>query len=104
MSELSDEAPISIRGPRSLRNPHGVAPDSGQAPTEPDRVGRVLGISAFLLHMLRYLRPYWAGAVVVFAGLLLEMGFSGLVPISFKYLIDEALPPKLNGTLLVTIL
>ncbi len=106
MRELPDEPPVSLRGPRSLQRPHGVAPAAERAPIEPVKpaASRALSISAFLLHMLRYLRPYWVGAAVVFMGLLLEMGFTGLVPISFKFLIDEALPPKSNANLLVTIL
>ena len=63
-----------------------------------------MSVSVFLRRMLHYVRPYWPTALLILAGLLLEMTFTGVVPMSFKFLIDEALPPKSNRPLLVAVL
>jgi ATP-binding cassette, subfamily B, bacterial len=49
---------------------------------------------AFLRWIFRYLRLYRALSLVLFVGLLLEMGLSSSIPLSFKFLIDNAIVPR----------
>lgn len=57
----------------------------------------------FLRRIVRLLRPYRAAGVVIVLGLLLEMAFMGVVPLSFKYLIDHAIPRRDRSVLLAVL-
>ncbi|MBI3799344.1 MAG: ATP-binding cassette domain-containing protein [Deltaproteobacteria bacterium] len=48
----------------------------------------------FLWWLFSYLRLYRALSIVLFVGLLLEMGLSSGIPLSFKFLIDNAIVPR----------
>src|SRR6185369_8431740 len=48
----------------------------------------------FLRWIFRYLRLYRALSLVLFVGLLLEMSLSSSIPLSFKFLIDNAIVPR----------
>jgi ATP-binding cassette, subfamily B, bacterial len=58
-----------------------------------------------LKRLLRRLRPFRTALVIILAGLLLEMGFNGLLPLSLRFLIDRAMvrqdPLTLTGLLLL---
>lgn len=62
-----------------------------------------MSISLFLRRMLPYLRPYWRQSALIMLALLLEMGFNGCIPLSFKFLIDHAIVPG-NTQLLAWVL
>src|SRR5262249_5860731 len=49
---------------------------------------------AFLRWLLSYLRLYRALSLVLLVGLLLEMGLSTSISLSFKFLIDNAIVPR----------
>ncbi|MGH7963715.1 MAG: ABC transporter ATP-binding protein, partial [Candidatus Binatia bacterium] len=53
-----------------------------------------MGVLALLRHILTFLYPYRVRGVLILFGLLLEMGFTGSVPLSFKFLIDNAITPQ----------
>jgi ABC-type bacteriocin/lantibiotic exporter with double-glycine peptidase domain len=45
-----------------------------------------------LLTVRQLLRPYWISLGVLFASLLVQMGFYAALPVSFSQIIDSALP------------
>jgi ATP-binding cassette subfamily B protein len=51
-------------------------------------------VFTFLQRVFSSLSPYRTQAVLILLGLLLEMGFTGSVPLSFKFLIDNAIIPR----------
>ena len=53
-----------------------------------------MGVLAFLRRIAACLSPYRQRAVVILIALLLETGFNGALPISFKLLIDRAIVPR----------
>jgi ATP-binding cassette subfamily B protein len=50
-----------------------------------------MGVMGFLGRILRLLRPYRGACALVLVALLVEMGVSALIPLAFKYLIDNAI-------------
>ncbi|HRI09826.1 MAG TPA: ABC transporter transmembrane domain-containing protein, partial [Nannocystaceae bacterium] len=50
-------------------------------------------------HLLVYLRPYRWQVVLLFVGLLVDLGFTALMPMSLKVLIDSAIEPRDAGML-----
>lgn len=53
-----------------------------------------MSVFTFLRRIVSKLSPYRAHALLILLGLLLEMGFTGSVPLSFKFLIDNAIIPR----------
>lgn len=53
-----------------------------------------MGVFTFSQRVFSALSPYRLQTVWILLGLLLEMGFSGSVPMSFKFLIDNAILPQ----------
>lgn len=53
-----------------------------------------MSVFTFLHRVFSMLSPYRTQAVLILLGLLLEMGFTGSVPMSFKFLIDNAIIPR----------
>jgi len=53
-----------------------------------------MGMLGFLACLLQYMRPYRGKFALVFLGLLAEMAVNALVPLSFKVLIDRAIPER----------
>ena len=53
--------------------------------------------------LLRRLRPFRGALLIISAGLLLEMGFNGLLPLSLRFLINRAMvqrdPVAISGLL-----
>ncbi|MBK8262379.1 MAG: ATP-binding cassette domain-containing protein [Nannocystis sp.] len=45
-------------------------------------------------HLLEYLRPYRWQVVLLFVGLLVDLAFTALMPLSLKVLIDSAIEPR----------
>ncbi|MEZ4448245.1 MAG: ATP-binding cassette domain-containing protein [Nannocystaceae bacterium] len=45
-------------------------------------------------HLLRYLRPYRWQVVLLFAGLLVDLAFTALLPMSLQAMIDRAIEPR----------
>jgi ATP-binding cassette subfamily B protein len=58
-----------------------------------------MSIFTFRQRIVSKLSPYRAQAILILLGLLLEMGFTGSVPLSFKFLIDNAIIPRDSGML-----
>ncbi len=54
--------------------------------------------------LIRRLRPFRLSLLVVTAGLMLEMAFNGLVPLSLRYLIDSVIGGGGNGGRMATLL
>ncbi|HEY1662577.1 MAG TPA: ATP-binding cassette domain-containing protein [Verrucomicrobiae bacterium] len=61
------------------------------------------GIRQILQHVAAALRAHWGVGLLILGGLLIEMGFYAVVPMSFKYLVDYAIIPK-NEKILIGIL
>jgi ATP-binding cassette, subfamily B, bacterial len=59
-------------------------------------------ISKLLQRLGGYALPYLGSALLIVAGLLLEMGFTALVPFSFKFIVDQGLVGG-DRTLLINI-
>ena len=53
-----------------------------------------MSVVAFLQQTFSTLAPYRTQALLILLGLLLEMAFTGSVPLSFKFLIDNAIIPR----------
>jgi ATP-binding cassette subfamily B protein len=62
-----------------------------------------MGVLAFLRQLLTALAPYRGSSVLILGGVLLEMGFTGAVPLGFKFLIDYAITPQ-DGQVLLAVL
>jgi ATP-binding cassette subfamily B protein len=71
-------------------------PTESAAPPAPSA-----GIGQILRHVGAALRARWGMALLLFGGLLIEMSFSAAVPMSFKYLVDYAIVPKAEKTLMI---
>jgi len=71
------------------------------APDDPP--DQASGIRQILRLLGAALRRQWGIGLLIAAGLLVEMGFSAAVPMSFKYLVDYAIVPH-DEQILVTIL
>lgn len=78
-------------GPLTPQAPH----DEAQAP--------FLGVMGSLGRIGRYFLRYPALCGIILAALVLEMGFTGLVPMSFKYLIDGAIAHQDRAALALTL-
>jgi ATP-binding cassette, subfamily B, bacterial len=70
---------------------------SGAAPGTPT------GVLWFLRTLLGYARPHRWPLTLVILGLTVEMAVNALVPLSFKVLIDQALPGRRERVLLLTV-
>jgi len=66
--------------------------------------GLAQGVTGFLRALRPYLRRHRLQIALILLGSLLEMAFNALVPLSFKFLIDRALPTKNRHDLLVILL
>jgi len=62
-----------------------------------------MSVFTFLQRIFSALFPYRTQTLLILLGLLLEMGFTGSVPMSFKFLIDNAIIPR-DGQVLFLIL
>jgi len=62
-----------------------------------------MGVLAFLRQLLTALAPYRGSSVLILGGLLLEMGFTGAVPLGLKFLIDYAITPQDRQVLFVVL-
>lgn len=58
------------------------------------------GIRWFLRRLLHWLAPYRAGAALMLAALLVDLAYESLLPLAFKFLIDDAIVPRNSGWLL----
>lgn len=53
-----------------------------------------MSVFTFLQRIFSALFPYRTQTLLILLGLVLEMGFTGCVPLSFKFLIDNAIIPR----------
>ncbi|MBO9540424.1 ATP-binding cassette domain-containing protein [bacterium] len=81
--------------------PTGPLNSPGSAPA--DEPAPILGVVGSLLRIGRSFMRYPAMCGVIAAALALEMGFTGLVPMSFKYLIDGAIAHQDRAALALTL-
>ncbi len=77
--------------------PHLPRPTGAGIPKQPS------GIGLIARHTTAALRMRWGLGLLILVGLLIEMGFTAAVPLSFKYLVDYAIIPK-NEAMLIAIL
>jgi len=66
--------------------------------------GLAEGVTSFLRGLRPHLRRHRLQIALILFGSLLEMAFNALVPLSFKFLIDRALPAKSQHDLLIILL
>jgi ATP-binding cassette subfamily B protein len=66
--------------------------------------GLTHGVTSFLRALQPYLRRYRVAIVLILMVSLLEMAYNALVPLSFKFLIDRALPSRSQDDLLMILL
>ncbi len=62
-----------------------------------------MSIGRFLRSLLQYLHPYRPAAVLILFGLMLEMSVNALVPLSFKFLVDDVIPGRNRQSLALVI-
>jgi ATP-binding cassette subfamily B protein len=74
-----------------------VASSSASTEREP------MGVLGFLRCILAYLRPHRLTVCLVFLGLTVEMAVNALIPLSFKVLIDRAIPERDQAVLALVI-
>lgn len=79
-----------------------TGPLSPLGPTS-DAQEPILGVVGSLTRIIRYFLRYPAMCGLIVAALALEMGFTGLVPMSFKYLIDGAIAHQDRAALALTL-
>src|SRR5262249_4134209 len=100
------------RRPAALLEPHGPVVCRTDRDHRRERPGAradeamsddASGVLPFIRAMLRAVAPYRGRAVLIFLGLTLEMAVNALVPLSFKVLIDEALPTRDRHVLVVVV-
>lgn len=63
----------------------------------------VIGVGATLARIMSYFARYPGQGLIILLALLLEMGFTGLIPMSFKHLIDEGIAKNSQSTLVWTL-
>jgi len=68
-----------------------------------DKHPATMGILKFLRRSFTYLRAYWIQGVLIVLGLLIDLAYTAIFPLSFKYLIDQAIIPR-NDDLLMLLL
>ncbi len=88
------------RHPRHLV-PHAGAPGGARGRTL--RWARLVTARHLLRRFLPFLRPYRGHLALVFLGVLAELAFYVVLPLSFVYLVDRAIVPR-NGWLLARVL
>ncbi len=64
---------------------------------------KVLGVGATLARICAPFARYPGQGLLILLALLLEMGFTGLIPMSFKHLIDEGITKNQHATLVWTL-
>ncbi|HYX43678.1 MAG TPA: ABC transporter transmembrane domain-containing protein [Acidimicrobiales bacterium] len=86
------------RGRRHRHRDHH--PLGVQAPGEAPAL-RPLGIVTFVAHVLRRLTVSKPAKAVMALGLVIEVAFTAMVPLSFEYLLDTAIPDRDRGAFAV---
>lgn len=77
-----------------------------RAPASPDGASpplKVIGVGATLSRIAATFARYPGQGMIILLALLLEMGFTGLIPMSFKHLIDEGIAKNDHATLVWTL-
>ncbi len=74
---------------------------SVEHPEQPSQTGKGKSLFGFLASIRRYFRPYGPGLACILAAMVVNLGFETCLPLSFKFLIDQAIIPRDTHRLLL---